>query len=69
MEKVARYVCEFCMKEFRTEKECREHEKRHITVEAYNPDYPLEGYPYRIQVKFNNGEILYYYPNPQVNLE
>lgn len=62
------YQCDVCLKCFKNEEECREHEKRHVKPEgifSYGVSkFPTQApgaegacYPEEITIRFSNGKI------------
>lgn len=66
MKEVAKYQCEYCHTEYREKNKCEECENNHKIkpkidkkiYRAYNSEH--SGYPYQINIKFENGEVIAY---------
>jgi len=66
LKKIKQYVCEFCGIAFKRKEECEKCEAGHktpinITCYSYKPiTLTKEGYPHRIHVEMDDGEIISY---------
>lgn len=55
------FKCDFCGKDFETENECKNHEKKHIKIDKINNIiYNTEKYPVIIEVLMENGKVFNY---------
>ena len=66
MKEVAKYQCEYCHTEYREKNKCVECEKNHkikpkIKKSVFQPyEQDRSGYPMRINIEFENGEVITY---------